>query len=489
MAEHVDDSPLTYLNKGQVYWISIVDTAPLSAVRPTKYRTSIRITFEAEEHRHNPIACWKRWEETLGVSESDRRKLPGVEYAAEPATSAHCELLGTYVKLYTASLDGFSDQWTVCGQGDVVRCYIPVKFNVLSSDFSHSKALKDSPVRLCVQTQMGDSSLSFLRKPGEAAEMCHCKVRVFRAHEAERKLSDEYLHVKRTIENLKQRMSQEEVHVGSLANKYHTRSSLRGPAATNRYDVNWQKRIWSKASTEENNEFDEEESHLTLQTLQDKLLSTKRVSSLNLPGDKHDETDLYLIRHLWNQIGDQETSFLTGENQESRPPSMRSRSSNSVSLIDGNGNGGEHFETSFWTGGNQNYRPPSMQSGSSSMNSSLHGTPRFDPEEQNPVFVPSPRSRLQKSSSYYDERSSPHPPSVRIGPYEYDASLASIPYQPLLPPRHLAGLSCEGRPYEAAEGPPTLPPPPVELERNPSSSFDCDICGETVKVDSPREWQ
>lgn len=41
----------------------------------------------------------------------------------------------------------------------------------------------------------------------------------------------------------------------------------------------------------------------------------------------------------------------------------------------------------FWTGGSPCRRPASVHSRSSSMNSSLHGCPKFDPQEQNPTFT------------------------------------------------------------------------------------------------------
>ena len=114
-----------------------------------------------------------------------------------------------------------------------------------------------------------------------------------------------------------------------------------------RYDVKQQKRSWLRARTEEENtEFDEEELHLKLQTLQDQLLSTKPFSSLNSSGDEHDDLDLHPL------------------SLEREPRDFH--------------NGRYISETSFWTGEDQKHRSASMRSGSSSMNSSLHGTPSFD---------------------------------------------------------------------------------------------------------------
>ena len=90
----------------------------------------------------------------------------------------------------------------------------------------------------------------------------------------------------------------------------------------------------------------------------------------------------------------------------------------------------------FWTGRSQARRPPSRRSRSSSMNSSLYGTPKFDPHEQDPIF-PTHRS--------------------------YSSATGSEPVSPC------------------------LPPPPIQLGKD--FSFDCDICGETVKVARRLEWQ
>ncbi len=89
----------------------------------------------------------------------------------------------------------------------------------------------------------------------------------------------------------------------------------------------------------------------------------------------------------------------------------------------------------FWTGGSQSSRPASAHSRSSSMNSSLHGRPAFDPQEQNPTFV-----------------------------FKYPAPTACDTIRS-----------------------PALPPPPVDL--GTVTTFDCDICGQNVQVARRLEWQ
>ena len=86
----------------------------------------------------------------------------------------------------------------------------------------------------------------------------------------------------------------------------------------------------------------------------------------------------------------------------------------------------------FWTRGSQNSRSASVHSRSSSMNSSLHGRPAFDPQEQDPTFA----------SYCFATR------TRKTGP---------------------------------------LPPAPVELGK--VTAFSCDICGDMIKVKRRLEWQ
>ena len=89
----------------------------------------------------------------------------------------------------------------------------------------------------------------------------------------------------------------------------------------------------------------------------------------------------------------------------------------------------------FWTRGSQSSRRASVHSRSSSMNSSLHGRPAFDPQEQDPTFA----SELPASTA--------------------------------------------GRKQSS----PALPPAPVELGK--VTTFNCDICGQKLEVKRRFEWQ
>jgi len=114
MIKHAEEIPITYLNKGQAYSISIVDTTPAMPLPPgAKYRTFVRISFEDEQQRQRPAMCWQLWKEGRGTNEAHQRggKLQAVEYveATQPAESDDKR---TRVDLDTASFDGFSVMWT-----------------------------------------------------------------------------------------------------------------------------------------------------------------------------------------------------------------------------------------------------------------------------------------------------------------------------------------------------------------------------------------
>jgi len=110
MIKHADEIPITYLNKGQAYSVSVVDTAPtIPLLQGTRYRTFVRISFEDEQQRQRPANCWQLWKEGRGTNEAHQRggKLQAVEYveANQPAESDDKR---TRVDLDTASFDGFS---------------------------------------------------------------------------------------------------------------------------------------------------------------------------------------------------------------------------------------------------------------------------------------------------------------------------------------------------------------------------------------------
>jgi len=156
MIRSAEEIPITYLNKGQAYTMSVFDTMPLaSSASPIKYRTFVRVSFEDEQQRAKPGACWQLWKEGRGTNEAHQRggKLLAVEYV-DPNQGGDNETRRPQIELESASFDGFCVTWVPNPSTGSSDCSIAVRFNFLSTDFSHSKGVKGIPVRLCAKTEM-----------------------------------------------------------------------------------------------------------------------------------------------------------------------------------------------------------------------------------------------------------------------------------------------------------------------------------------------
>ncbi|KAL8943272.1 MAG: hypothetical protein Q9216_001183 [Gyalolechia sp. 2 TL-2023] len=326
MVKHADEIPVTYLNKGQAYAITIVDTLGVtSSPTPIKYRTVVRISFEDQQQRQRPAACWQLWKEGRGLAEAHQRggKLQAVEYV-DPSQGGDLQARRPRVELEMSSFDCFSVTWSPT-QGDCsAECSVGVRFNFLSTDFSHSKGVKGIPVRLCAKTEIicpgtPDSP------PGPISEVCFCKVKLFRDHGAERKLSNDVAHIKKSIEKLKQQVNQVESGTKDLGKRKRSgsmaKSSSSRPAKVARH-----KRTWSLSSEGSGGRPAlEEDLHTKLTTLQNMFSSTRPYSSLSLQGYEDDDPDLYPVR-LPGQLPD-----LTTGGSLDRHPSQEQKASEATS--------------------------------------------------------------------------------------------------------------------------------------------------------------
>lgn len=187
------DSPVTYLNKGQTYQLTLEDSmsSAIGTFGPNKYQTFIRISFDEDEQRSDPAAYWQLWKTARGLNESkkdDDNSLKAVEFKGQD---------NPLMQLEQVSLDGFCITWTSNPADSVSRCSIPIRFNFLSTDFTLSKGVKGMKVRLCAKTkQLGEVNV-------QEPEVCFCHVKLFRDHGAERKLSNDTMSIQKRIEKLK----------------------------------------------------------------------------------------------------------------------------------------------------------------------------------------------------------------------------------------------------------------------------------------------
>lgn len=297
MIKRADEIPITYLNKGQAYAVSIVDTAPGSAnAASMRYRTFIRVSFEDEQQRQRPAACWQLWKEGRGTNEAHQRggRLQAVEFV-DPASSNDDENRRPNYELESASFDGFCVNWTSV-PGSAADCTLNVRFNFLSTDFSHSKGVKGIPVRLCAKTEVV-SSVSQQQPTGP--ELCFCKVKLFRDHGAERKLSNDVAHVKKTIDKLKQQITQAESGTKEFGKRKRAGSGSKAVLGSRPGKALKHKRTWSISSTDSAGARApaEDDLHQKLATMQDMFTSTRPASVLCLRGVEQDDPDLHPV-HL-----------------------------------------------------------------------------------------------------------------------------------------------------------------------------------------------
>ena len=295
MIKDSDEIPVTYLNKGQAYAVSISDSMGFGpAAGPIKYRTVIRISFEDEQQRQRPSACWQLWKEGRGLAESHLRggKLQAVEYV-DPNQGGDEETKRPRVELEAASFDSFSVTWAPSAGSRSADCSVAVRFNFLSTDFSHSKGVKGIPVRLCAKTEIISSGTPD-SPPAPTAEVCFCKVKLFRDHGAERKLSNDIAHIKKTIDKLNQQITQVENGVKDVGKRKRSGADKGGSHRPGK--IQKHKRTWSISSQGSNGRPPvEEDLHMKLATMQDMFTSTRPVSVLYLKGYEQDDPDLFPV--------------------------------------------------------------------------------------------------------------------------------------------------------------------------------------------------
>lgn len=301
MTKHAEEIPITYLNKGQAYSLSVVDTNAAAPLVPgTKYRTFVRIYFEDEQQRMRPGVCWSLWKEGRGTSEAHQRgrNLRAVEFleAGHPADENDKK---SRVEMESCSFDGFSVVWTP-GANHSPEVNIAVRFNFLSTDFSHSKGVKGVPVRLCAKTcQVSPERAQFTPDPG--AEICYCKVKLFRDHGAERKLTNDVAHAKKSIDKLKQQLAQLESGMKDFGKRKRPggagqAADMQRPGKAPKHKRTWSMSSTSSASGNAGGPMTiEDDLHFKLQTLQDMFSSTRPVSVLYLRGEELDDPDLHPV--------------------------------------------------------------------------------------------------------------------------------------------------------------------------------------------------
>lgn len=336
MVRKKDDVPVTYLNKGQAYSISVADKAPPSVI-PTGacYRSCVRISFDDEQQRRHPASCWQLWKEGRGFNEANQRggRLQAVEFV--DSNTALSLSSNARMELESTSHDSFAVLWYPSGT-QTKEYSIQLRFNFLSTDFSYSKGVMGIPVRLCVKTEMQLLGASGIADRMEehiwTAETCYCKVKLFRDHGAERKLSSDIAHVKKSIEKVEEEIadaeSSDNPHRPGKRKRYDwetspVRSTLQNDTRSNSFDP-----MSSGTSIRDVKDLDGLKTKLA--ALQDKLVSTQPNSVLNLKGEDLDDPDMYPV-HLpledSNDVLESAQKSSGGNRRNQSPASLHSQNS------------------------------------------------------------------------------------------------------------------------------------------------------------------
>ncbi|KAJ2413002.1 hypothetical protein GGI10_003341, partial [Coemansia sp. RSA 2530] len=136
-AQRADESPLTYLNKGQLYGVTLVN----KTLADTFYSTTLRIAFHEDSHRRGAATYWNFW---LNQQESPR-SARAIELDKAGSTGV--------VAAESKQFDRVTFQWHGRRGAKVM-----IRFNCLSTDFSRIKGVKGIPLRIHLDTHYAQPS-------------------------------------------------------------------------------------------------------------------------------------------------------------------------------------------------------------------------------------------------------------------------------------------------------------------------------------------
>lgn len=442
MIRQADETPVTYLNKGQAYAVTIYDSKKELSIGSYRYRTVFRISFDDEQQRQNSSACWKLWKVARGLPEAYRSgKLQAIEYLGlNPGE--YTEIGKPSIELETASLDCFSVTWSPTRNMPTVSCSILVQFNFLSTDFSLSKGVKGVPVRLYARTEdLSFNATDPLSSP--TAEICFCKIKVFRDHGAERKLSNDVIYVKKTIDKLEQQTALIQNNNKDIDSA--TKGVNHQPGKVPEYVRTWA----APSQGSDGRSAATEDLHTELARMRHMLSLSRPTSVLDVKGGERDgPNDLSVLFPGESTFRAQPISRSAclscdvSDHQLENCPFRKRKSSTSRANV------------GFWTVGGSRSRAASVHSQSSDRNNSLHGSGRLDLEDQDLSF---PDDRSRRSSASFSESSTTFPP----------------------PP-----VCIQRTRYSPADGGNEI------MDQVPKPlSFFCDICEQEIEVMRRRDWQ
>ena len=177
---------------------------------------------------------------------------------------------------------------------DSSDCSVLGRFNFLSTDFSRSKGVKAISVRLCATTELVSPQDYSTNEP----EVYFSKVKLFRDHGAERKLSSDVVQAKKIIEKLKRQILQAEQGLGDSWKRKRSRSASK-PGPSNPGKVVEHKNSWVfDSDVEYGRSSTQEYLSMKLSSIQDMFSSPRPVSILDSRGDAQNDPNVHSVRLL-----------------------------------------------------------------------------------------------------------------------------------------------------------------------------------------------
>ncbi|XP_058610613.1 grainyhead-like transcription factor 2b isoform X2 [Onychostoma macrolepis] len=163
------EGPMTYLNKGQFYAITLNETSANKRLRHPISKSVIMVVFSEDKNRDEQLKYWKYWHSRQHTAK--QRVLDIADYK---------ESFNTIGNIEEIAYNAVSFTWDV---NEEAKIFITV--NCLSTDFSSQKGVKGLPLMIQIDTY------SYNNRSNKPLHRAYCQIKVFCDKGAERKIRDE----------------------------------------------------------------------------------------------------------------------------------------------------------------------------------------------------------------------------------------------------------------------------------------------------------
>ncbi|KAF9090414.1 grainyhead-like [Mortierella sp. AM989] len=180
-----DETPVTYLNKGQFYTIGLQDTEDYDG----EVTSVIKVTFHDASHRRLAARYWSFW-----LSQQSNPKTARALDIEKASSSGILEV-------QSKTFDRISFKWN-----GKAGAKLMVRFNCLSTDFSRIKGVKGIPLRVHIDTYLEGNGQNKVGSGGGdqlSMERSFAKIKLFRDKGAERKNKDDHKHLEKMWDKMR----------------------------------------------------------------------------------------------------------------------------------------------------------------------------------------------------------------------------------------------------------------------------------------------